>query len=338
MKEIALFPIFKTLNRKKIWNFIKTELSLVFSKILKKTVIWGKPYILTIEPSSICNLRCPLCAVGAGRLSRTQGFLDLSIYQNVLDDLGDTLIELLLFNQGEPFLHPQLLEMVKFAQAKRIYTTISTNGYFLDDETQLKALVKSGLNVLIVSLDGASEVTYQKYRQNGDFHKVVNGLRKLQQMKQKQAASVPQVFIQFLVMQHNEHEMDEIRRLGAEVGAARVLYKSLQVEQAHEAEKYLPETSGFRRYFFENGRMKLKRAKEITCQRLWRSSVVLSDGSVVGCCFDKDAQYILGNLTETNFSQIWHASKYERFRNRSLQKRTISHLCANCTEGVKIYY
>lgn len=339
MIELDLLRLAQTTTLRKLYNLISVECAFFISKIQKRAVVWGKPYILTVEPSSWCNLKCPLCAVGANKLTRKQGLLPPEIFQQILRELGSYLFEILMFNQGEPFLHPNLLEFIRRAKQQNIYTTISTNGHFLQDAAQVSDLIDSRLDVLLISLDGATPESYQQYRRGGNFQTVIHGIQQLQSLKKEKKSRRPAVFLQFLVLRQNEHEIPAFQALAKNLGVNRILFKSLQVENAREGARYLPDTPRFRRYFEQRGRLRLKRRGKIRCGRLWRSTVLLSDGQITGCCFDKDAQFSVGTLAAgVVFKQLWRGAEYNQMRNRMLRNHKIGDICLNCTEGVKIYH
>lgn len=338
MIEVDILKLVQTITRRKLTNFVAAELAFAISRLRKRPVIWGQPYILTAEPSSRCNLNCPLCAVGARKLTRKQGLLDLEIYRKILDELGPYLFEILLFNQGEPFLNPDLVKMVHLAKQYKIYTTISTNGHFLQNAAGLNALIDSQPDVLLISLDGATPESYVQYRRGGNFETVLQGIRDLQSMKHEKRSRRPAVFLQFLVTRQNESEIPAARTLAKNLSADRILFKSLQVENGQEAAQFLPQTARFRRYSAD-GRLQRKRQARIVCSRLWRSTVLLSDGRIVPCCFDKNGQYHAGTPTAgVGLKQLWHGERYHHLRNQMLHAHQIGPICLNCTEGVKIYH
>jgi len=339
LKELSIRKLIQALNFKRIFNFVKVETSFLISKLFHRNICWGFPYIFTVEPGSLCNLKCPLCVVGSQKLNRLQGLMSYELFERLLNEIGNYLIEILLFNQGEPFLHPKLIDFIRLSKKKKIYTSVSTNGHFLTNPDKVRDLIQSRLDVLIVSIDGASAETYTKYRHGGNFQQVISGVKKVQSLKRELKARHPEIYLQFLVTRQNESEIDAIRQLSQEIKADRLLFKTLQVENLEEANLYLPEDERFSRYIVSPDGIKLKRKSSFTCGRLWRSSVLLSDGQIVGCCFDKNAEYPAGRLDgKTQFKQIWYSKNYAQLRNQTLHKRTIGGLCGNCTEGVKIYH
>jgi len=110
--------------------------------------------------------------------------LQEELFRNVIDQLAPTLSYLTFYFQGEPFLHPQFLDMVKYASSKGIYTATSTNAHYLKDE-MAKATVQSSLDRLIISIDGTSQDTYQNYRVGGSLDKVLEGAQNILRWKKR---------------------------------------------------------------------------------------------------------------------------------------------------------
>jgi MoaA/NifB/PqqE/SkfB family radical SAM enzyme len=291
--------------------------------------------MLMLEPTSLCNLHCPLCAVGAGKLTRPQGHMPLERYRHIIDQMGPYLLHLTLWNQGEPFLHPRLIEMIRYAKARKMTVLTSTNGHFLDDPETAERLVRSGLDDLIVSLDGISQQTYRGYRKGGDLNRVLRGVRTLVRARQKLGSPRPCIELQFLIMRHNEHEIEPFRVLAKRLGVDRISLKTLQVETLQEARDYLPRRRSYRRYILENGALRLRGNLGRHCRWIWFCPVIDSDGTVCPCCFDKDHLIPLGNsFQDRPVAEIWQGPSYRSFRARIMAARERIPLCRNCSEGL----
>jgi radical SAM protein with 4Fe4S-binding SPASM domain len=291
--------------------------------------------MLMVEPSSLCNLHCPLCAVGAGRLTRPQGNMPLSQYIRVLDQMGPYLLHLTLWNQGEPFLNPHLVEMIRYAKANKMTVQTSTNGHFLDDDGVAEQLVRAGLDDLIISLDGISPQTYRGYRKGGDLGRVLEGVRTMVKAKRRLHSSRPWIELQFLIMRHNQHEIEAFRSLAKRLGVDRISLKTLQVETLQEARQFLPRQRSYRRYRMEGGTLRRRGKLVHRCRWIWFCPVINSDGTVCPCCFDKDHQVPMGNAFDSQpMADIWHDRQYQSFRRRILTARDRIPLCHNCSEGL----
>ncbi len=312
--------------------------SYFLSRLTRRYFVWGKPYTFIIEPSALCNLRCPQCPVGLKTLSRPQNNMSLEDYRRVIDEIADYTWVLLLYFQGESFINPAITGMINYAYQKKIFTVISSNGTRLANPRFARELAASKLGRLILSIDGASEETYKVYRQAGYFNRVLKGTRQLTAERRKMKKSFPWIDIQFIVMRHNEHEMNNIRRLGKELGVDRVIYKSPQIHDFSKAEEILPTHPRYQRYEKINGRYRLKGSYSGYCKKIWYGSVITWDKKVIPCCFDKDANYQLGSMDEADFVTIWNSRQYHEFRRGVVRNRDGNDMCRNCSEGLRIFF
>jgi radical SAM protein with 4Fe4S-binding SPASM domain len=329
-------------NYKQIINLIKLVYGLGLSLITRRPFTWGNPIIAHIEPTSLCNLKCPLCPAGVGSVSRKKSRLDFKQFKIIIDKLPTTIRMLLLWNQGEPFLVKDLPKMIKYAKNHDIYTVTSTNGHFFRKEEFVEEIVKSGIDEIIISLDGADQEVYEKYRIGGRLDWVFEGIKNIAEMKNHLKLSQPLLHIQFLLMQHNIHQQEDMIEIGKKLGADRFSFKTIQVSDFENGEDYLPENPIYTRYETntEDGKHITKKRKIFSneCLRLWYSFVINCDGRVSPCCFDKDGDYALGNLIEDSFESIWYGEKFQKFRQSLLKNRYGFHMCSDCTEGLKEIY
>jgi radical SAM protein with 4Fe4S-binding SPASM domain len=329
---------FRYLSFIKICNVIIVLLAYTVSRLLRRPIVWGRPFSLNLEVTNHCNLRCRECPSGQGTLTRPMGYLRYDDFVAWLAQFQDRLIHLTLYFQGEPFLHPDLLKMVAHAHQQRIHVQISTNGHFFTSDDFCRQIIASGLGTLIVSLDGITETSYQAYRQGGSLLQVLDGLERLAIVRRQLGSFTPRLHLQFLVLKHNEHEIPKVLELGRCLGADQVVLKSAQVYNFDDIEEILPMRRQFRRYEkTPEGGWRLKGDVRNTCLRLWNSSLITWDGKVLPCCYDKDADHALGDLRAEPFTAIWHNRHYQEFRQRVLSNRPGIDICANCGEGLKVF-
>jgi MoaA/NifB/PqqE/SkfB family radical SAM enzyme len=273
--------------------------------------------------------------VGAGKLTRQQGNMPLDQFHQIIDNIGPYLIHLTLWNQGEPFLNPDLVEMIRYAKARKMVVLTSTNGHFLDARDRAEELVASGLDDLIISIDGTNAASYQRYRVGGDFHRVLRGIRHLVAAKRRLRSARPYIELQFLVMRHNQDEIESFRSLASRLGVDKISLKTLQVETADEARRYLPTRRSYRRYILEGQSLRIKGKIKNNCRWIWFCPVINSDGTVCACCFDKDNSLPMGNVFGSQrLTQIWHGKRFRAFRQQILVARKQLPFCQNCSEGL----
>lgn len=298
---------------------------------------WGSPMAVSIEPTTACNLKCPQCPSGLRQFTRPTGNLKEDFNKKILDNLGKSLQHINYYFQGEPFINPQFLDLVKEARSRNIYVVTSTNAHFISEETA-KKIIASGLNEVIISIDGTTQDTYEKYRIEGDLEKVKTGVANLVAAKRNAKSNLPIITFQFLVVSYNEHQIPEVQKLGKDMGADRVNLKSIQVYDFEKGNDLIPKNEKYSRYRqTENGDLVLKNKFKNSCWRSWSSCVITWDGRVVPCCFDKDANYKLGDLSKSKFKEIWHSDRNKDFRKRIMADRQAIKICKNCSEGSKVW-
>ena len=320
-------------------NLIKIGTGLGLSLLTKKPIVWGSPVIAHIEPTSLCNLKCPLCPSGNGSLTRVRERMDYQNFKTIIDKLPPTIKMVLLWNQGEPFIVKDLPKMIRYAKRRDIYLVTSTNGHYFRKEKMVHSIVKSGIDEVIVSLDGADQEVYEKYRVGGRLDLVFEGIERLARTKNLYRSKTPMIHLQFILMRQNIHQKDDMIRIGQKLGADRISFKTVQVTGFEGGENYLPDDPEFTRYQQKtsNGRYITRKRRFFPddCLRLWYSTVINCDGRISPCCFDKDGDYELGNLISESFSEIWKGEKYQGFRQHLLKDRYNLEMCQDCSEGVK---
>ena len=326
----------RTLKPMRILNAFKVLASYFISKWTKKNHHMGYPIALSIEPTTSCNLRCPECPSGLRAFSRPIGMLNPELNRRVIDELKSTLTYITYYFQGEPYLNPDFTNMVSYASKNSIYSTTSTNAHYLNDENCIKT-IESGLNRLIISIDGITQDTYGKYRIGGKLDKVIEGTENIVKWKKKTGSNTPFIMWQFIVFKHNEHELDDIKKLAKEVGVDHLAIKSAQLYDFENKADLIPDNEKFSRYSKSSQGIRFKNKLLDHCWRMWHACVITWDGKIAPCCFDKDASYQLGTLEDSSFNKIWNSDEYNRFRSLVLKSRSNIDICRNCSEGTKIW-
>ena len=240
----------------------------------------------------------------------------------------------MLYHQGEPYLNKDFLEFVRLAKAKNIYCTTSSNGHYFTEEN-IRNTIESGLDSMIVSIDGTEQESYETYRVRGDLKKVIEGSRRFMEVKKELGIKTPLIAWQFLVMQHNEHEIPTIKQLAKQVGVDRLLIKNIEVRSEKEAKIWLPKQDKYRRYDFDGEQLQVKNNDKESCPRPWLSTLINWDGSMVPCCFDKNGQYEMGNINEADtLESLWRGEGFEKFRTQLATDRKGIDMCRNCNQGL----
>ncbi|MDD5570017.1 MAG: radical SAM/SPASM domain-containing protein, partial [Bacteroidales bacterium] len=312
-------------------NLSANLLSYFISSLFKKPVNIGFPASITIEPTNYCNLKCHECPSGSDLLTREKGYIDLNLYKKIIDEIHKKIIYLTLHFQGEPYSHPKIFELIKYASEKKMLVTISTNGHFLSKENAAKT-IESDLDKIIISLDGTTQKSYSAYRKGGSLEKVIEGIENIVKVKNELKRKNPFVVLQFLVFSHNENEISEIKNLAKKLNVNKLEFKSAQIYDFEKGNILIPSNEKYSRYKKVGEKYFIKNKLRNKCFRLWTNPVVTWDGRVLPCCFDKDAEYKSGNLKENTFKEIWNSKSYKEFRKNILTSRKTIGICGNCTE------
>ena len=191
---------------RKILNWILIEASI----FVKPEKPWGWPTHVQLEPTSVCNLRCVLCPVTEG-LERPVGHMEFRTFQKIIDELGQHLFIIILWDWGEPFLNPSIYDMISYAKTRDIGVISSTNGHVFARGDHAEQLVRSGIDYIVFAVDGVTQATYESYRQGGDLETVTAGIKRIVEARRALQSRTPLIDLRFLVMKHNEHEIPRLK-------------------------------------------------------------------------------------------------------------------------------
>lgn len=320
------------LNWVRIVNIVKLQLGFKWRRMLGETM----PMTVSIEPTTSCNLRCPECPSGLRSFTRPTGMIEIKMVEDIMKQLGKWLVYVNLYFQGEPYLHKGMDLMVKECKKNGVYTSTSTNAHHLIPE-RAESLVASGIDRLIISIDGTTQKTYSSYRVGGNLDKVLSSTKNVLEARAASGGDTPFVVWQFLVVKPNEHQVSEIRSLAKEYGVDEVVIKTAQLDDPHDDHPLLAENPKYRRYDKDRkpGAWKLRNPMKNECWRMWGGLVITWDGRVVPCCFDKDAKHEMGKSSE--IAEVWSGEKYKSFRKGIFTDRKSIDMCTNCSEGTDTY-
>ncbi len=321
----------------RFWNALRLYFGFHFSKWTKQPVQRALPISVSVEPTTSCNLRCPECPSGLRSFTRPTGMMEMDLFRKMTDEMKSHVLYMNFYFQGEPFLHPELTKMFRYAHEQKIFTSTSTNAHYLD-EAMSKRVVESGLDRMIISIDGTTQETYEAYRVGGTLSKVIEGTKNIIAAKKQLNSRTPEIVFQFLVVKPNEHQVSDVKLLAEKLGVDDVVLKTAQVYEYENGNELIPTNDEYSRYRkTSSGKWELKNKLEDHCWKMWHSCVITWDGSVVPCCFDKDAQHKLGTLKTFSLKEVWRSEPYNSFRASILRGRKEIDICRNCSEGTRVY-
>jgi len=328
----AWASLVQALTPKRFFNLTRLGLGIIFSPSPKWSFHAGFPFAVAIEPTTACNLHCPECPTGSKTLKRKPGNLDINDFRNLVNKLPDETFYLTLYFQGEPMLNKHFFSMAEYAKQRKMFVVTSTNGHYLDDEN-VERLLRSGLDKIIISLDGANAESYSAYRRGGNIEKVISGIATLVKRKRETGKLHPFIVVQFIVFRQNQHQVNEIKQLAMLLGVDALELKTAQHYGFKEENPYMTTLDKYTRYRRSaQGSFAPKNKMKNRCRRMLTSCVITWDGNLVPCCYDKDAEFCFGNLFRSGFHEIWNGAAAENFRRRVMQSRKDLSICRNCTE------
>ncbi|MBU1118963.1 radical SAM protein [Patescibacteria group bacterium] len=298
-----------------------------------KQALFDLPKTITIEPANICNCHCDFCSAPPALSNRDPYLMPFDDYKKIIDDIKNSTHHLWFFLAGEPFLNPEFPKMVAYAQHHNLDTTTSSNAGVMDS-TRAKQIVRSGLDRLIISLDGVSKETHERMRKGIDHEQTMKNIAFLVDEKRRTGSLKPYIELQFIETKVNQHEKEAFIAFAKDLGVIYAI-KSFGVptwvlseKEAKEVEDtFLPET-GKRRY---DANKKLKRLKN--CINVNRP-VIYSNGTVALCCYDFAGKYILGNAFNEPFTHIWRSEKHRKMREAGANRHLP--LCKKCGESYEL--
>lgn len=331
-KILNAFIFSKHITFKKLLNL---GIIYIQHEFLKNSKVIGYPIRLVIEPTNICNLNCPLCYARSSNKELERGSMSFEDFKKIIDELKDYLFEIDLYNFGESLLNKDIYRMINYANKNNIKTNLSTNLHVVN----IHELINSNLDNLILSIDGITQETYSRYRKGGNLNRVLNNLKKIIEQKKFLKKKNPKITWQFLVMRHNEHEIQELKKLtkklkiNLDVKPIRLdtaIDKEISENIRNKKKSWLPlDLKKIRKEYKTN-----KRPGPSSCIFIWNQAVVNWDGSVTPCCSIIDhKKYKLGDLKqEGSFMKVWNNKHYRNVREmvRKMKPNSDYEICSNC--------
>jgi MoaA/NifB/PqqE/SkfB family radical SAM enzyme len=265
----------------------------------------GFPPLVYIDPLNYCNLRCPLCPTGQHVRERAGGKMPYDLYLRLVDEIAGSVYFLNLYNWGEPLLHPQIFDMVKYAAGKGLSVRISSNLNRMTPE-QARQMVESGLEELLVDLDGATQETYETYRVGGKLSLVTEHVRQIVEAKKQLKSPFPLITARTLVNRHNQSEIGQIESLawslGVDVFETAPIYVNLS--RPDDVIRWLTDSS-------QQGTATRRPDRPRKCKYLWLNLTVSWDGGVFPCCWFHQKNYDFG--TTSNGEKLIQVLSNNRF-------------------------
>ena len=322
------FTVFPGLLRRRrgSWEHLRSTWSLVF----RSKFVSGRPINITIEPTNLCNLRCPVCETGQGELGRSDRQMTLAEFKTIISKVCVHTNTLIFYFMGEPFLNREAYQMISYAKDSGIpWVTTCTNGESIDP----RQLVNSKLDEVNFQIGGMSQETHQVYRVNGNLERVLHNLKETVRLKQESGVKL-RITCGLILMRHNEHEVELFKQTMKEISLDEVAIIDPCVRNVEQARFYLP--SDEKRWYydpqaFRAGTLRPRLIPKNSCPWIYYSMAIQANGDVVPCCRDARGKHIMGNLLNQSFKSIWNGERYLAFRREILNNQSQMNICSLCS-------
>jgi len=326
--------------KRHFWSDISTgnfSKPIHFLKSIFKNKFLGYPRVAMIETCNFCNLKCPTCTTPHDKIKRERKMMTLEQYKKIIDNIKDSVHNVLLYFSNEPLIHPQVAEMVAYAHKNNLYTMISTNATFLD-EKMARSLYDANLDEILLCFDGMKKETMEPFRLGADFNTVYKNIKNFCQMKKDLGKKKPYIEMQFILTKLNQNEVGDVKKFAKDLGVDRLHIKSFALsEYAYSKkeikdlmEKFFPTKSEYQkkiRYKKEEDKLSRKEQKKV-CGFVDNDTVILADGRVAMCCYDINGQYIYGNVLDKKLKKLWKEPDVVKKRKMAKNRKYL--LCKIC--------
>ncbi|MDD2870365.1 MAG: radical SAM protein [Candidatus Gracilibacteria bacterium] len=283
------------------------------------------PNDIMIEVTNVCNLKCTTCY--SHQDDRHKKYMDFSVFKKIIDEIPEKNTKTIsLYNYGEPLMHKQIGEFIKYAKLNGIKNIkIATNGTFLTANKSVE-LINAGLDYLSISVDGTTQEIYEKFRVGGNLNQIIKNIQILVKLKEKLGYG-PIVELQFIIMSHNENQVENIKLLAEKLGVDVLRYKTVLIKEKQWSH-LIPKNNNYTRY--------KEVTKTISCNKPNTGIVINVDGKIIPCCYITD-KYIdihsLGNINDNNLEELYNSNKSQKFVNDVFRNKQNVAYCCDCEEG-----
>ena len=306
------------------------HLKSTWSLLFKTSRIFGRPINITIEPTNLCNLRCPVCETGANELGRVGGNMSFADFKLIIDKVALHTNTLLFYFMGEPFLNTHAYEMIRYAKDSGVpFITSCTNGDVVNPEK----LVACGLDEISFQIGGMTQETHEIYRVNSRLARVLKNLEETLRLRREKGISM-RVVCGFILMRHNEHEVEIFKRRMALLGVDEAIVVDPCVRTVEQGIAYLPHEQTRWIYdpvAFAQGRLNPKYLPDNNCSWIYYSLTIQVNGDVVPCSRDPKGDEVMGNLLIQNLDEVWNGTHYRNFRDRINNDQGHVDICRLCS-------
>jgi len=312
------------------------------------------PIAMQVEVTCGCNISCKMCVV-PNLLTRKKGFMSFETFKNIYDQIKpDTVV---LTGYGESLLNKDIFRIIEYAKKNNSSVHMDTNCTLLD-ESRSQKLIVSGIDLVKVSIDGATKETYDKIRLESNYDVLWENLRTFVRLKKEVGMENPLLNLSCIIQPENFEELCSIVEAGYNLGKIDLRFgivtdygnnkegtynfwkdidqkkvlDSFDVALKRSKELGLQSTfstlSGAKEQYIEL--MRTKRLKMGACFWPWTSLFITSEGLIKPCCYFYDKDMVMGDLRKKKFKDIWNNYQYQLFRKNLVTNREVYPRCTVC--------
>ncbi len=311
--------LYSSLNSIRLYyNYLAQALS-YFTRSQK---VYSYPIVFQIELTNHCPMNCIMCP--RQYMKRKLGYISFDLFKKVVDQVKVYDEQINLYHFGDPLMHPQAAELIKYCHEKGIKVNCSVNPTLLTKDIS-KKIIDAGLNKLFISLDSIDNESYKKIRGSmADYDKAVNNITYLLDLKAKRNSNIPHITISLIYMNSTKNSVEAFKRKWQQQGVDEICIKPFTGFGLKSLLEYADNSSIER----------IENKAPYPCFRPWRSITVLWDGRVVPCCYDYDSKYVIGDLNKESLDEIWNGRRMRELRRQHiLNDFSENILCGSCNEG-----
>jgi radical SAM protein with 4Fe4S-binding SPASM domain len=284
----------------------------------------GQPEVFAIEATNACMMDCEMCP--RREMTRPVGHMDLELFKKIIDEAQEYSEWIWLHLFGDPLLHPQIDQLIRYAKSKGIKTRISTNPNCLTEQKS-RAIIDAGLDLIHIALDGVDNESYQSVRgKNAHYDQALVNITRLVQIRKEMGLHKPIIRVAIIRMEKTKAHIDEFKRFWSDKGVDEI-----------KVINYITWDGSVQRIIDFAGDSNLSSAYknpiQRTCLLPWLSVAIMWDGRVVPCCFDSDGKNVLGDLNHQTLKEIWNSQPMLALRKQHISfDYANNNLCAYCKE------
>jgi MoaA/NifB/PqqE/SkfB family radical SAM enzyme len=313
----------------KLYNLLKNIVSVNSGKLNYY------PRRYRIEPTTLCNLKCPYCIHGKydENIHLKKENLDFDSFKIIFNQIKKYALMIGFYNFGEPFLNKDTPKMIATATSEGIRSRISSNMSIKMTDDYARQIVESNLYRLTCSIDGHNQEVYEIYRKGGKLETVLENVKKIEYYKKKLKSKYPLMVFRMLVFEWNYKFVSEAEKIafeykfdefyadpGSFVLNGKTVIWNMKDKTWNEKEpkivNYIPEKSGS------------------PCQWLFTGMVINSNGNVMPCCFSNEKRSEHLSLLEHDLKDIWNSQEYINSRLYTLglssDRSNVLPVCKHC--------